>query len=356
MKTHERAHQLASAASAFPYLGLSEPGQLLDVVRAELGHEDVLDDFQRYGSHLAKAVAPGTILHVLSGNTPHAALQSLIRGLLLGARNLCKLPSCGLPAIEEFRSRLPEPLREAVEISPQGESWWWENADVVIAFGSDETIRAVRARVAEKRIFIAHGHAVSLALIYEDPELRSVALAARDAALFDQQGCLSPHGFHVRQNAAEYAERLAAEMEKIEAEMPRAALSAEDSASIRSMREEYAFRAATTPDLRLHRSRDSTAWTVVFDPDPAFRSSPLNRFLFVRPWPEDFASALAEVRPHLSAIGIWPATCENAIHAATLGASRICPVGQMQTPPFTWHQDGRQALAPLVRWIDAEVG
>jgi hypothetical protein len=64
--------------------------------------------------------------------------------------------------------------------------------------------------------------------------------------------------------------------------------------------------------------------------------------------------ALAAARPHLSAIAIWPATPGNARLAAGLGATRICEIGRMQEPRFTWHQDGAQNLAPLVHWIDFE--
>jgi hypothetical protein len=42
------------------------------------------------------------------------------------------------------------------------------------------------------------------------------------------------------------------------------------------------------------------------------------------------------------------------VMAARLHPSRICPLGHMQNPPFSWHQEGRQTLAPLARWVDFE--
>ena len=97
-------------------------------------------------------------------------------------------------------------------------------------------------------------------------------------------------------------------------------------------------------------SGNSTGWTVAFDSMPGFSQSPLNRFVYVKPMPEDLGKTLADVRAHLSCAGIWPATLANARLLAGLGVSRICPVGRMQLPPSTWHQDAGQALAPLVRW------
>jgi hypothetical protein len=129
-----------------------------------------------------------------------------------------------------------------------------------------------------------------------------------------------------------------------------------DANAIRNLRAELAFRLANDEAVAVFQSVDSTAWTVAFDAAPGFPHSPLNRFVFVKPFPEDFAEALADVRPHLSCAGIWPPTRENARILADLGVSRICPVGQMQLPPATWHHDGQQVLAPLVRWIDCETG
>ena len=39
---------------------------------------------------------------------------------------------------------------------------------------------------------------------------------------------------------------------------------------------------------------------------------------------------------------------------ASWGATRVCPLGQMQNPPLTWRHDGRPALGDLVTWVDWE--
>ena len=45
---------------------------------------------------------------------------------------------------------------------------------------------------------------------------------------------------------------------------------------------------------------------------------------------------------------------ELATQLARWGATRICPLGQMQNPPLTWRHDGRPALGDLVTWTDWE--
>lgn len=354
MNTEERATHLAAAIAQFPWLGETSAIDLLTLLTAELGDPQVLETFRWHGAHLSRAVAPAVILHIISGNTPAAGLQSLVRGLLLGSRNLCKLPSSGLPELLQFRDALPLELATKIEISTHLHAEWIESADAVVVFGNDDTIRQFRSLIRPEQTFVAHGHKISLGVVLDDPKFASAAAAARDASLFDQLGCLSPHVFYVAGDAYGYAVQLASEMEQFEMRAPRRTLSISEANAIRNRRAELAFRAANDRTLAVFQSTGSTSWTVAFDAGLEFPSTPLNRFVFVKPLPDDLAAELAPVRRHLGAIGIWPATIENARRLATLGANRLCPIGRMQMPPWTWHQDGQPALTPLVRWVDFE--
>jgi hypothetical protein len=355
LRTTDIALHLADAASRFPFLGTITVHDLLALVHAELGNAQALDDFRPYGGHLAKAVAVEKILHIISGNTPAAGLQSLMRGLLLGARNICKIPSGGLPEIAAFKRLLPPILAGRVEIVRDLPDSYLARADAIIVFGSDETIEHFRALVRPGQVFLAHGHKLSFGVIFDDPQAESAAAAAQDTSAFDQQGCLSPHVFFVAQDALAYAAKLATEMERLHTLEPRGVLSLSEANAIRNQRAELVFRAANDEPVAIFQSAGSTAWTVVFDPAPGFPHTPLNRFIYVKPLPEDLADALWEVRSHLSCASIWPATMENVYRVSGLGVSRICEVGRMQLPPTTWHQDGQQVLAPLVRWVDCEL-
>jgi len=351
MNTAERAHALAAACGGFArLLGPASTEAFLEWVRIELGHEGVLDGFQKIGGQRMRAIAPGTILHIVSGNTPHAALQSLIRGLLLGSHNLCKLPGAGLPEAEAFATALPEELRERVEFSTTLPDGWLAKLDAVIVFGSDETIAHFRALAPPGQPFLGYGHRVSLGMVFKDDAFVSAPRAALDASLFDQQGCLSPHCIYVADRPSEYAARLAVEMGRLGLEHPRTRLSVSEAAGIAETREAARFRAAIGEPIRLWESAGSNEWTVIFDADATFSVSPLNRVIFVRPLVEDMARALEGVRRFLSTIGIWPNTAGFAERAAALGASRVCALGRMQEPAWTWRQDGRGTLWPLVSW------
>jgi len=352
MNTRDRAAALASACQTFPFLGSTTEDDLLAYVAAELGDAEALDTWVPHGRHSARAIAPQTILHILASNTPAAALQTLVRGLLLGANNLAKLPSSRLPEVEEFKAALPAPLAERLIFSHRLADSWLERADAVVVFGDDETIAHFRSQLRPGQIFSAHGHKVSLGFVFDDPGCTSVTAAAEDVAAFDQLGCLSPHAFYVAGEARTYAARLAQALDRMALEE----VPMEASIEIRAWREDYGFRAANGEPCLVLASTNTTQWTVVYDETPSFPMTPLYRCIVVKPLPADLPAELRMVANHLSCAGIFPATPENAASLIRRGFSRICPLGQMQKPHWTWHQDGTDPLAELVRWVDFEAG
>jgi hypothetical protein len=233
------------------------------LVRLELGHEAVLDRFVPRGQGHARAIAPARILHILSANTPAAALQTLIRGLLLGSWNRCKLPSSGLPEVLEFLARLPNDWRSAVEVSVELPDPWLAEADAVIVFGADETIDYFRAQMAPHQVFVPHGHKLSFGLVLDDPALESAAGAARDVSVFDQQGCLSPIVFFVRESAGltaeAYAGRLADAMAAFAGITPPAPLTISEANAIQSLRERRARPGLCQREHGLDRDRQPGA-------------------------------------------------------------------------------------------------
>ncbi len=334
MNTLSRAAALAEACRHFPFLGPSTTNDLLAMVIADFGSATALDD-----------IAPPTVLHILAGNTPAAALQTLVRGLLLGAHNCAKLPSVGLPEVGEFIAHLPAALAACVETSTTLPDDWLRRAEVVVVFGDDETIAHFRSRVRKDQRFIAHGHKISFGVIFDDPAFTSVEDAARDVAAFDQLGCLSPHVLYVGGDARAYAMQLAAALER----NPRGALPLSAACAIRALREDFAFRAANGEPCAVWCSVNST---VLYDETPGFPRTPLHRTIFVKPLPTDWSAELHEVRAHLSCAGIFP---EGAA-LPDLGMGRICPIGLMQLPRWTWPQDGIAPLASLVRRDDKNPG
>ncbi|MGH7943284.1 MAG: acyl-CoA reductase, partial [Limisphaerales bacterium] len=243
-------------------------------------------------------------------------------------------------------------------------------ADCVTATGNDETLDSIRAGLPGRIRFLGYGHRVSFGFVAGEiwsvsRTEKIIVAAADDVVAWNQLGCLSPHAIYVQAGGdvspEHFAELLADELARRETIEPRGEISPEESAAIASRRAIYEIRGAHSPEGTRHWwSAGSTAWTVIFEADPRFQLSCLNRFIYVKPISD--LKALLEsadpVREKVSTIGVAapPETVpELAAQLAHWGAARLCPLGQMQNPPLTWRHDGRPPLGDLVAWTDMEI-
>jgi hypothetical protein len=348
----ERVEAIAKAAEPFPWLGDLSKEKILDWIDLELPGLSK-PTAPAHGGHQVIVIPFNPILHILSGNTPHAALQTLVRGTLVGAKNILKLPADDLPDVGEFIQRLPDGLRPMIGkvLKPD----WFMEAEAVVVFGSDETVQYFQQRVQPWQRFLPHGHKISFGLISDSFDQEVVRSAAHDVCVFDQLGCLSPQFYFVDGDAKKFAEQLT---DQLLATGPLIARSwgQEVAATLRTYREEWKFRAATEPGVRVFESPKSLDWLVIYDPQPRLENNPLHRTVFVKPMPENLEQTLAPIRRHLSTVGVYPVNPNMIELAIGLGAQRVCSIGQMQNPPLTWHHDGWPALASLVRYVDVEQG
>lgn len=355
MLSNQRAHHLAKASEAFCHLlGSFSANDLIDWLSHELGHPEALDDFHQVADILTKAIPPRHLLHIISGNTPHAGLQSLLRGLLIGAKNTLKLPSSPLPELHDFYDRLPNELQQLVNFSWKLDQQTIESADCIIAIGSDQAICAIHAQLSPQQRFIPHGHKISFALI-DRPNLKNATLAAIDASRFEQSGCLSPHAIYVKHDPAAFAPMLAKAMEAYTKKEPRAEESLSQQGAIRNLRETVRYQSARQPnDFQLYESSSDTSWTVIYENDSTLKPSPLGRTIYVRPWPktnEQLQQILGSEVLHLSTIALSPLPALLA-EVESLQPPRICALGRAQSPSLFWHHDGFAPLASLVTLRD----
>jgi hypothetical protein len=98
---------------------------------------------------------------------------------------------------------------------------------------------------------------------------------------------------------------------------------------------------------------------VVYEADPQFQLSCLNRFIYVKSVRDldELLHHAEAVRGKVSTVGVALPEHEAPQLSARLarwGVTRICPLGRMQQPPLTWRHDGRPALGDLVSWTDLE--
>ncbi len=299
----------------------------------------------------------------LAGSIPTAAFSALALPLLAGSAVYAKPAGADPVSPRLFAASLRESdpaVGAALAIG--GDAKALDEADAVVAHGSDATIAAIRARVGPHRPFLGYGHKLSLAAVGPavDPLIAARKLAL-DVALWDGRGCLSPSWVLAldapRGRAAEVARAFAAALEEIEEDLPRGALDAGEAADLLELR----ARAAVREGTRLEMAAGASTWTVALESGEVRPPPGIFRFLSVVPVPdvEALGAFLAPLAPQLSCVGHAGFGSERtrlSLLAAAAGASRLCPLGRMQLPPLGWNHDGQPPLRPLVRWLDQEAG
>jgi hypothetical protein len=349
-----------------PYTGAA----LHALVREELGGTERLDAAR--GLRVDGFTAAAT---VLAGAIPLPTFVAIVAPLVLRTPVLVK-PSMHDPVSATLFARSlveRDPLVGAcVEIAAfhrdDAESLAALcEAECVVATGSDDAVAAVARRFAaagaSPRRFIGYGHRSSLAMLgldatHGDALAREAAALARDVALWDQLGCLSPLAVHVvsaeRSAALRVAEALAEALAESELRWPRGRIEAAASAAIARERAEAEMRDAVV------FASHGTEWSVVCEANGERRDAPLHRFVRVQP-SASIDACLAALRPQraqLAAValaGFGAATGEISAALAELGASRICAPGTLQSPPLCWPRDNMRVLLPFARYCEVEI-
>ena len=234
-------------------------------------------------------------------------------------------------------------------------------ADVVVAFGGDAALQAIRAQLRADARFVPFGHRASIGYI----ELRDAATPAfldaiaADALLYDGDGCLSLHALFVAgplASVAAFAAELTAAFERVSVEFPAAdGGDAGRTASVRAYRNVGVFRAAAGRGA-VHSAAGGSA-TIVFDPPPDAPPPFLPRVLpvFAVSGVADVSAYVQQHRLPVAALGLHDPRAPGSLALAqAIGAVRIARLGEMQAPPVGGHHGGAPRISDFVRWIDAQ--
>ncbi len=351
--------------------------ELQRFVVEDLGNPLLLDDFQpRVKKGFSKAVGPDLILHVWAGNVPALPLWSLISGLLVKSGNIGKVSS----AEPLFAGWFAQVL---VEIAPKladclAVVWWkggdeeretemFAHSDVVVGYGSNQSLESMSQRIPASTRFLPFGHKVSFGVVSNKAlDSRKAWTTAHHAAFdiiqFDQQGCYSPHIFYVQNGGAvspsEFAQYIAHELESFEKRYPRRVLSLEEmtvAAQWRNQEEVTSYSSSTKQVL----GQTEHQWTVVYEEGAAFSPTCLNRAVKVIAF-DEIEELLPSIKPYrsfLQTVGVAAAPKQLFQWAEVLGKSgvtRITALGKMTSPESGWHHDGRFNLLDLVQMVDIE--
>ncbi|WP_442598725.1 acyl-CoA reductase [Neobacillus sp. D3-1R] len=360
------------------YMRTFRKKELLRFLDEEFDQPAMLDDFHpRKSGGMSRAYGPRTIFHIFSGNVPGVQIWSLVMGLLLKSANLGKTSTSEplLPVLfAKSLAEVDERLAETIAILPwKGgkdnlEEPAIESADAIIVYGSNETVQNVRPKVPSYKKFLTYGHKISFAMIGKevltpDHYYETIYKLVEDIAIYDQQSCLSPQTVFVEKGGAinpkQFAQMLAAELERYQKKRPRAKVSDEEAMTIQKLRNRYQLEAIQHGKVLVYASPTDTSWTVIYHDVPGFEGSPLNRSIHVfssenlekdsvliKPFEQYIQSCGLAVKPNR--------LFKMASLLGSYGVNRICSIGEMNRAKPGWHHDGGFNLLDLVRITDIE--
>jgi hypothetical protein len=302
--------------------------------------------------------------HSLAGNVPGVGLLGIVAALVAGVPSLVKtaereplLPLLFAESLAGVEPRLAAAL--AVAHWPGGsrvhQRLAVSRASVVLAYGRDDSIASLAAHAPPR--LLRFGPHLSVAVVCRESAGPDVAaVAARQVALFDQQGCLSPQYLVLEEGEPETTDAfLAALIEsfrRLAVELPQAPLTLGEATAAWRHLEHQRWREQEGEPVRVLADR-TARFSVVCDRGETLPPSPLNRHLVVLSV-ADLGRArarLEQLAGTIETIGVAaPASRrgELAALADTCGAHRLCPLERMQAPPFAWRQSGHARLASLL--------
>jgi hypothetical protein len=343
------------------------PDAIVAAIAGELGSLDALDGFTAtLGRPAAWARGADAVTIVSSDTTIGVAIAPLVFALCAKCAVTVKDRADALVAafVETLGEERPE-LRAATDVRAWSggdediEAQTLGNADVVVAFGGPDALRAIRARCAADSAFVPFGHRASAGYLTAAAlGGHLVALAARiarDALLYDGDGCLSLHLLFVERAPGGAHERfvdaLAEACTENAVEFPPGPRKPARAARVGAYAAAAAVRAANGQG-RVLRAPDG-AWTIVVEP-PGEDLPPFGGGVIPVVFVDGVAGAAEYVQRHalpLQALGV--AALDGARELADrLGAVRITPFGEMQNPPLAGHHGGRARIADFIRWTD----
>ena len=360
------------------YLKTFRKPQLQRFINEDFSNPKILDEFQPImKGGFAKAFGPDCLLHIWAGNVPGLPLWSLISGLLVKAGNIGKVSS----SEPLFASLFIELL---VEIEPKISDClavlWWEggttdlenillkNADVVLAYGDNTTIKQIQDRTPITTRYLSYGHKISFGIIsatvLDAQKSWAVAhKAANDIARYDQNGCYSPHVFFVefggRISPQNFAEYIAHELSCFEEKFPRRNLSTSESIQVAEWRNNQELEAISDPKKVIITNKVGS-WTVSFSENSEnFSLSGLNRTIRIIGVDslDQIIPLISPYKKFLQTVGIAASPIELFRISEQLGqhgVTRITGLGSMTAPEAGWHHDGRFNLLDLITLTEIE--
>ncbi|HXC53480.1 MAG TPA: acyl-CoA reductase [Candidatus Limnocylindrales bacterium] len=353
--------------------GVVTEDSLRRLVEREVEQPQALESAtEMIGGRRGRLLGPRVVFHSLAGNVPGLSIPPIVASLL--ARSICVVrDSERQPWLTAaFVATLAEYSRDlAAMVVPASwragdmgmEKLIFELAHRVELSGSDSTMKSIVSR-HPRRPIVTRGSRISVGVVPREADTDQWQEGfAADIVQYEGLGCLTPHVVFVEgaeKRASRLARLLGIQLSRYEALCPRLPreLAVEtrrraflDACEMVSLREGGGI---------LLRGRGD-AWVVHYRPLAPAAPGPGLRTVVVASVANrtELVERLRTAQLPLAGVGLGLDPAHHAYEdlAGTfeqLGATWICPPGQMQRPPIEWAQDGHHRLADLLEWRTVE--
>ncbi len=343
------------------------------MLEQELGGKDVVDgwrEVERPSGRPARVRAfPPRLIHIIAGNSPGVAAQTVIRGALVKGAHLLKLPSNELFSA----SVILEALGAVAPDHPLTRSFsavYWRGGDEtvermlfrpqffdkLVAWGGESTIRSAVKYVGPGFELISFDPKTSISLIgreafASDEVLDQVAEAAAfDATLMNQQACTASRFQFIEGDEAQvdrYCERLQA---RLGAERRMASATPQPLSA--ALREEIGGLRDVPDFYRVWGGYEGRGLVIRSDePVDFYPDGKVVNVVRVK----DLRDAVRQVTVATSTVGVYPPERKAGLRdlLASAGAQRVVTLGGAG-PEVGLPHDGFYPLQRFVRWVNDE--
>lgn len=344
-------------------------------IENELGGKDVLDgwrvitDTPSGRTHRVRAFPP-RLIHVIAGNAPGVAAQTIVRGALIKGLNLIKIPSNDLFTAAALLRALGA-VAPGHPVTRSFSAAYWRGGDAkvegtlfrpqffdkLVAWGGGSTIVNAQKYVGPGFELVAFDPKTSISLIgreaFESEEaLRAAAdLAATDSTLVEQQACAASR-FQFVEASVEDADRYCALLcERMGVSRPTASAAGRPIGS--DLREEIEGLRGLDDFYRVWG--DYAGSGVVIRSEDPVDFHPDMRTVNVVPV-ADLRDAVAFANVATQTVGVYPPDRKEQLRnaLAAMGVQRIVQLGGAGGVEQGLPHDGFMPLMRFVRWVNDE--
>ncbi len=343
-------------------------------VNQELGGADILDGWREIqtpkGIPARMRAIPPRLIHIIAGNAPGVAAQTVIRGSLTKGVHLIKLPSNDLltatAVLRALAATAPgHPLTRSFS------AVYWRGGDErvermlfrpqyfdkLVAWGGESTIQSAVKYLGPGFELVAFDPKTSISLIgrevFASAETLSnvVERAASDATILNQQACSSSRFQFIEGTEAEvdlYCEKLQAALG-----IDRPVATAVGRPLDGDIREEIGGLRDLAPIYRVWGGYDGRG--VVIRSDEPVDFYPDGKVVNVVRV-DSLEGAVRHVNVATQTVGVYPAERKIALRdvIASAGAQRVVTLGAAAANQAGLSHDGFNPLQRFVRWVNDE--